>query len=79
MRPVEYSSRAMARRGDPLFTLKTFREHFLRSRSASGCGSQRGIQCRANGDNYRVRELADIVKETVPGTEIEYAAGRRTG
>lgn len=27
-----------------------------------------------NGDNYRVRELAEIVKETVPGTEIEYAA-----
>lgn len=27
-----------------------------------------------NEDNYRVRELADIVKETVPGTEIEYAA-----
>ena len=25
-------------------------------------------------DNYRIRELADIVKETVPGTEIEYAA-----
>jgi nucleoside-diphosphate-sugar epimerase len=28
-----------------------------------------------NEDNYRVRELAEIVKETVPGTEIEYAAG----
>ena len=28
-----------------------------------------------NADNYRVRELAEIVKETVPGTEIEYAAG----
>ncbi|HEX6545666.1 MAG TPA: SDR family oxidoreductase [Bryobacteraceae bacterium] len=27
-----------------------------------------------NEDNYRVRELAEIVKETVPGTEIEYAA-----
>src|SRR3569833_2143008 len=27
-----------------------------------------------NDDNYRVRELADIVKATVPGTEIEYAA-----
>jgi nucleoside-diphosphate-sugar epimerase len=27
-----------------------------------------------NEDNYRVRELADIVKETVPGTQIEYAA-----
>jgi nucleoside-diphosphate-sugar epimerase len=27
-----------------------------------------------NDDNYRVRELADIVKETVPGTEIEYAS-----
>jgi nucleoside-diphosphate-sugar epimerase len=25
-------------------------------------------------DNYRIRELADIVKETVPGTEIEYAS-----
>jgi nucleoside-diphosphate-sugar epimerase len=25
-------------------------------------------------DNYRIRELADIVRETVPGTEIEYAA-----
>lgn len=27
-----------------------------------------------NLDNYRVRELAEIVKQTVPGTEIEYAA-----
>jgi nucleoside-diphosphate-sugar epimerase len=27
-----------------------------------------------NEDNYRVRELAEIVKETVPGTEIEYAS-----
>ena len=27
-----------------------------------------------NEDNYRVRELAEIVKETVPGTAIEYAA-----
>jgi nucleoside-diphosphate-sugar epimerase len=27
-----------------------------------------------NEDNYRVRELAEIVKHTVPGTEIEYAA-----
>jgi nucleoside-diphosphate-sugar epimerase len=27
-----------------------------------------------NEDNYRVRELAEIVKDTVPGTEIEYAA-----
>lgn len=26
-----------------------------------------------NEDNYRIRELADIVKETVPNTEIEYA------
>jgi nucleoside-diphosphate-sugar epimerase len=26
-----------------------------------------------NEDNYRVRELADIVKSIVPGTEIEYA------
>ena len=25
-------------------------------------------------DNYRIRELAEIVRETVPGTEIEYAA-----
>ncbi len=28
-----------------------------------------------NEDNYRVRELAEIVKEIAPGTEIEYAAG----
>lgn len=27
-----------------------------------------------NEDNYRVRELAEIVKKTVPGTEIEYAS-----
>jgi nucleoside-diphosphate-sugar epimerase len=27
-----------------------------------------------NEDNYRVRELAEIVEETVPGTQIEYAA-----
>jgi nucleoside-diphosphate-sugar epimerase len=26
-----------------------------------------------NADNYRIRELADIVKETVPNTVIEYA------
>ena len=25
-------------------------------------------------ENYRIRELAEIVRETVPGTEIEYAA-----
>lgn len=25
-------------------------------------------------DNYRIRELAEIVRETVPGTEIEYAS-----
>lgn len=28
--------------------------------------------CRTE-DNYRIRELADIVKDTVPGCEIEYA------
>ena len=28
--------------------------------------------CRTE-DNYRIRDLADIVKETVPGCEIEYA------
>jgi nucleoside-diphosphate-sugar epimerase len=28
-----------------------------------------------NEDNYRIRELADIVKETVPGCHIEYAQG----
>jgi nucleoside-diphosphate-sugar epimerase len=27
-----------------------------------------------NEDNYRIRELADIVKETVPNCQIEYAA-----
>lgn len=27
-----------------------------------------------NEDNYRVREIAEIVKETIPGCEIEYAA-----
>jgi nucleoside-diphosphate-sugar epimerase len=27
-----------------------------------------------NEDNYRVREIAEIVKETVPGTKIEYAS-----
>ncbi|MGL5793509.1 MAG: NAD-dependent epimerase/dehydratase family protein, partial [Waterburya sp.] len=27
-----------------------------------------------NEDNYRIRELADIVKETVPNCKIEYAA-----
>jgi hypothetical protein len=26
-----------------------------------------------NDQNYRIRELAEIVKETVPGCEIEYA------
>ena len=26
-----------------------------------------------NGDNYRIRELAEIVKETVPGCRIEFA------
>jgi nucleoside-diphosphate-sugar epimerase len=26
-----------------------------------------------NGDNYRIRELAEIVRETVPGCTIEYA------
>jgi nucleoside-diphosphate-sugar epimerase len=27
------------------------------------------------GDNYRIRELADIVAETVPGCQVEYAPG----
>lgn len=26
-----------------------------------------------NGENYRIREIADVVKETVPGCRIEYA------
>ena len=29
----------------------------------------------ANGENYQVRELAEIVRSTVPGCTIEYAAG----
>jgi nucleoside-diphosphate-sugar epimerase len=29
----------------------------------------------ANGENYQVRELAEIVRDTVPGCTIEYAAG----
>ncbi len=29
----------------------------------------------ATSENYRIRELAEIVKETVPGCRIEYAAG----
>ena len=29
----------------------------------------------ANSENYRVRDLADIVRETFPGCEIEYAEG----
>jgi nucleoside-diphosphate-sugar epimerase len=28
-----------------------------------------------NDENYRIRELADIVKQTIPGCEIEYADG----
>jgi nucleoside-diphosphate-sugar epimerase len=28
-----------------------------------------------NEENYRIRELAEIVKETVPGCRVEYAAG----
>jgi nucleoside-diphosphate-sugar epimerase len=28
-----------------------------------------------NAENYRIRELADFVKETIPGCEIEYADG----
>ena len=30
------------------------------------------------GENYRIRDLADIVKETVPGARIEYAEGAGT-
>jgi nucleoside-diphosphate-sugar epimerase len=29
----------------------------------------------ANGENYQVRELAEIVRSTVPGCTVEYAAG----
>jgi nucleoside-diphosphate-sugar epimerase len=29
----------------------------------------------ANGENYRVSELAEIVRDTVPGSRIEYAEG----
>ncbi|NEP23154.1 SDR family oxidoreductase [Moorena sp. SIO3I6] len=32
-----------------------------------------GFNVGRNEDNYRIRELAEIVKETVPGCEIEYA------
>jgi nucleoside-diphosphate-sugar epimerase len=28
----------------------------------------------ANGENYQIRDLADIVRETVPGCTVEYAA-----
>jgi nucleoside-diphosphate-sugar epimerase len=28
-----------------------------------------------NGENYRIRDLAEIVKETVPGCRVEYAEG----
>lgn len=29
----------------------------------------------ANGENYQIRDLADIVRETVPGCTVDYAAG----
>lgn len=29
----------------------------------------------ANGENYQIRDLAEIVRETVPGCTVEYAAG----
>ncbi|MGH9890808.1 MAG: NAD-dependent dehydratase, partial [bacterium] len=29
----------------------------------------------ANGENYQVRELAEIVRDTVPGCIVEYADG----
>lgn len=32
-----------------------------------------GFNVGRNEDNYRIRELADIVEETVPGCKIEYA------
>jgi nucleoside-diphosphate-sugar epimerase len=34
----------------------------------------RAFNVGRNEDNYRIRELADIVKETVPGCVIEYAS-----
>ena len=35
----------------------------------------RAFNVGRNTENYRIRELADIVKEIVPGCSIEYAAG----
>jgi nucleoside-diphosphate-sugar epimerase len=35
----------------------------------------RAFNVGRNSENYRIRELAEIVKETVPGCSIEYAAG----
>jgi nucleoside-diphosphate-sugar epimerase len=32
-----------------------------------------------SGENYRIRELAEIVGQTVPGTRIEHAAGASSG
>jgi nucleoside-diphosphate-sugar epimerase len=33
----------------------------------------RAFNVGRNEDNYRIREIAEIVKETVPGCQIEYA------
>lgn len=35
----------------------------------------RAFNVGRSSENYKIRELAEIVKETVPGCEIEYAAG----
>jgi nucleoside-diphosphate-sugar epimerase len=35
----------------------------------------RAFNVGSTEENYRIRELAEIVKETVPGCEIEYATG----
>ncbi len=56
-----------------------------RSRHRGGVGSRlaapvelvanQAFNVGANSENYRVRELAEIVYETFPGCEIEYAEG----
>jgi nucleoside-diphosphate-sugar epimerase len=37
--------------------------------------ANQGFSVGANSENYRVRDLAEIVHETFPGCEIEYAEG----
>ena len=42
---------------------------------AGGDGCRRGVQHRLGGANYRIRDLADVVRDVMPECEVTFAEG----